>query len=226
MEFRGKCNLIDKIVVSDPSYKDDVWCRYERNNINGKDWKVCGFVNDCTDEYEDLTVHGVDFVIALSSPDEHIEVHEDGSFAHNVNTKVSEFTIGMDTACVGFGVNKNADLIKSARDEWQPDCCLKTLTDGEFGTVFEGSHNGEVKFIVLSGFLDEDTGYSVKDVFNYLVASLDIELERGFSIDELIAEAFKKKQEQSPGLSDEKVKNMWENIFNQLKTDKDDIDLS
>ena len=219
MDFKGICKDIDRIVVSDPSYGEGVWCRYERNDINGHNWKVQGFVNEVHDDYEGIPINYVEFVVALSIPDVHygfMNLHPDGSFAHAADVKVKDYTIGMDTACVGFGVNKVADEIKASRDEWQPGCCLRTLTDGEFGSVREGVYDDEVKFIVLNGFLDEDTGYSVKDVFDYLVSSLEIELDKTKSLDDVIKDSLKEAAEQTPGMSEDMSKKLLNNILDGL----------
>ena len=40
MIYTGKIKSIDQIIVSDPSYEKDVWCRYENDNVNAKDWIV------------------------------------------------------------------------------------------------------------------------------------------------------------------------------------------
>lgn len=189
MKFSGICKSIDRIVVSDSSYKDDVWCRYENKNVNGQNWKVHGFITDYAEQIEGLDVKGQKVVVCLSAPDEYVELHEDGSFASYARTKIKEFTIGMDSACVGFGVNERADEIKARRDEWQPNCCLRTCTDGIFGKVFEGNCDDSTRFIVISGSFDEDTGYSQKDILEYLVSSLNIELERSLTVDELLSGA-------------------------------------
>ena len=87
--------------------------------------------------------------------------------------------IGMDSACVAIGINEKAKEIVDIRNEWQPECALKTLTDGLFGMVTEGKLNNELKFICLSSFLDEDTEYSIEDVIDYLQYQLNIsELEK------------------------------------------------
>lgn len=204
MEFRGICKNVDRIVVSDPSYGEDVWCRYESKNINGKDWRVQGYILDCSDEFDGFAVNGVEFFVGLSAPGEHLDLHEDGTFSHYERTSVKDFVIGMDTACVGFGLNEVADEIKASRDEWQPGCCLRTLTDGEFGSVYEGRFNGEVKFVVISGFLDEDTGYSKEDVLNYIASAFNVELERNLGIDEVLADAKDKSDIQNDGSLGEK----------------------
>ena len=40
MKYSGKIKELNHIVVSDPSYDKKVFCRYEYENINGKDWLV------------------------------------------------------------------------------------------------------------------------------------------------------------------------------------------
>ena len=189
MEFNGVIKNVDRIVVSDPSFGEDVWCRYEKTDVKGRDWKVHGFISDYSQDFDGLYLKGVKFVVGLAAPDEHFELHEDGSFAHYTRVKVKEVEIGMDTACVGIGINGVADEIKARRDEWQPDCCLKTLTDGLFGTVNEGCLNGDLRFLVISGYLDEDTGYSKEDVLGYLVTAMNIELDKTLGLDEIISDA-------------------------------------
>ena len=60
------------------------------------------------------------------------------------------------------------------RDDWQPECSLNTLTDGLFGTVKEGKLQDHTVFIWLSGYLDEDTGYSIEEIIDYLQYQLNI----------------------------------------------------
>ncbi len=193
MEFQGICRTLDRIVVSDPSYADGVWCRYERNDIGGKDWRVHGFIKEVADTFdyegESIPVSGVEFLVGICAPGETLILREDGSFAHSERVKVNDFEIGMDTACIGLGVNDVADEIKASRDEWQPDCCLKTLTDGMFGSVQEGVRDDKVRFLVISGYLDDDAGYSAKDVLDYLTAAMGFELDKGLALDGVITEA-------------------------------------
>ena len=85
----------------------------------------------------------------------------------------------MDTACVALGINEKADEIIELRADWQPECSLNTLTDGLFGTVKEGKIQDHTVFIWLSGYLDEDTGYSIEEIIDYLQYQLNItELEK------------------------------------------------
>ena len=40
MNYKGKIDHIDHIVISDPMYEKNIWCRYEKNNVNAKNWVV------------------------------------------------------------------------------------------------------------------------------------------------------------------------------------------
>ena len=176
MRYKGIIKKLDKIVISDPSYGDDVWCRYERNNINEKDWKVELEINDYKHKYEDgITVKGIEFFVLMSKEKEDCVLKNNGSFSYLSKNKIKETEIGVDTACISFGVNEFADDIKNAIDEWQPEFALKTLTDGQFGYVKEGIENNQVNFIWFNGFLDEDTGYTKDDIIEYLGKQLKIE---------------------------------------------------
>lgn len=210
MKFNGICKEVNKLVVSDPSYAEGIWCRYERNDINGKNWKVIGFINDSKEEYEGIAINGKEFTVALCAPDAlgFVQLHDDGSFAYAAKNNIKEYTIGMDTACVALGINGQADEIKASHGEWQPDCSLRTLTDGEFGSVQEGTYNGQVKFIVISGYLDEDTGYTTEDILNYLSSAFGTELVPEHNLEELLSDA----QERSSDVA--------------MDNEKEDIDLN
>ena len=183
MFYKGKIDKINKVVVSDPSYKEGVWCRYESNKIDsGGPWRVQMAVNEVTDNTYGIETKGVDFALLLSSSlpfEKTCELSKDGSsylvpMALHKTLQIKETEICMDTACVALGINEVADEIKASRDEWQPGCSLKTLTDGMFGNVQEGSLNGSVYLLYISGYLDEDTGYSIDDIVNYLSTNFKI----------------------------------------------------
>ena len=139
MRYKGKIKEINHIIVSDPSYDETVACRYERKEINKKNWKV-----------------SIDI-----KPDVMVE-------------EISNVDIGMDTASVAIGINGNAKEIIDSRNDWQPECCLNTLTDGLFGTVKEGKISDDIVFICISGYLYIDTGYSIEDIIQYLQEQLEI----------------------------------------------------
>ena len=99
---------------------------------------------------------------------------ENGTISYIKETKISNVDIGMDTASVAIGINEKAKKIIDSRDNWQPECCLNTLTDGFFGTVKEGRIGDDIVFICISGYLDIDTGYSMEDIIQYLQEQLEI----------------------------------------------------
>lgn len=177
MFYKGQIEQINKVVVSDPSYKEDVWCRYESQNFASGPWNVQLSVNDITDSINGFELKGVRFNILLHIGDKNrCELHMDGSgFSLPADLEAKEYEIGMDTACVALGINDVADEIKASREEWKPGCGLNTLTDGFFGDVYEGSYNGKIHLLCVSGYLDEDTGYSVDDIVNYLSSNFKIE---------------------------------------------------
>ena len=51
---------------------------------------------------------------------------------------------------------------------------MNTLSDGLFGEVKEGNEDNEIDFIFISGFLDEDTQYSIDDVLEYITTHLEV----------------------------------------------------
>lgn len=183
MFYKGKIDQINKVVVSDPSYKEGVWCRYESDAVDSNGpWRVQLAVNEVTDNVEGYEFKGIDFAVLLSSSlifEKTCNLTKDGSsFSHPKPLEMKETEIGMDTACIALGINDIADEIKASIDEWQPDCALKTLTDGMFGNVYEGSHEGIVYLLYISGYIDEDAGYSVEDIVEYLSSAFKIkELE-------------------------------------------------
>lgn len=176
MRYKGKIKRIDKIVISDPSYNENVWCRYERENINAKDWKINININNVEYEFENnIKSKGIEFFILMQAENENCTLKNDGSFLYYSKNEIEELTIGMDTACVAIGINETVNKIKSEKDIWQPSCSLQTLTDGEFGCVKEGKSDGKINFIYISGYLDEDTCYTIEDLIKYLTLNLEIE---------------------------------------------------
>ena len=78
MKFRGKIDSIDNIVVSDPSYDNKVWCRYEKNNINAKNWIASLEINPTETKIEDYDIKGVEFFLLLQKNNEVCSLEEDG----------------------------------------------------------------------------------------------------------------------------------------------------
>lgn len=200
MFYKGKIDEVRKVVVSDPSYGKDVDCRYECTNpATGKPWSVQLAVNEVITPYEDFTCKGVGFGLLLVSgsvPQGACRLEADGSsFSYPKLISLKETEIGMDTACVALGINSVADEISASAGAWQPPCALRTLTDGMFGTVYEGSCYGKTHLIYVDGYLDEDAGYSIEDIVRYLTSTFEIKdlqlVQEKVSLDDKITEAGK-----------------------------------
>lgn len=179
MRYKGKIKDLNYIVISDPTYKKDVWCRYEKNNINEKNWKVDIDIHPVEDKFEEITIKGTEFFLCIYRNSKVCQLENEGTIKTLKGVKISETEIGMDTACVALGINDKAKDIIESQKEWQPECSLNTLTDGIFGTVKEGKMGNNIVFIWVSGYLCEDTGYSMDDIIDYLQYQLNItELEK------------------------------------------------
>ena len=174
MKYKGKIENLEHIIISDPSYDENVTCRYERKNLKEKDWLVDIDIRQTVEEIEGLTVKGTEFYLFLCKDKRFCELKENGTIRYLNAIKINETEIGMDTACVALGINEKAKEIIELRDSWQPECSLNTLTDGFFGTVKEGNMLEHPVFIWLSGYLDEDTGYSIEEIIDYLKDQLNI----------------------------------------------------
>lgn len=203
MFYNGKIDKINKLVVSDPSYGAAVSCRYECNNAaSGKPWNVQLAIANTESAYEGFTCRGVEFGMLLTSgslPSGHGILSADGaSFSCPERLSIKEYEIGMDTACVALGINACADEINASCGAWQPPCALKTLTDGLFGSVFEGTYSGATHLVYISGYLDEDTGYSVDDIVKYLSSTFEFKdlqiVKEKASLDDRIGEANQSKR--------------------------------
>ena len=70
MKFEGKIKELNQIIVSDPSYDEEVTCRYERKNVNQKDMNVIVEIHECSDKYDEITINGVEFFILIHNPKE------------------------------------------------------------------------------------------------------------------------------------------------------------
>lgn len=188
MRFEGKIEKLNKIIISDPSYDKDVSCRYERNNLNCDNWKIDIEIHAVEDAVnEDLSIKGKEFFLLLQDPKESCRLKDDGSFSYYSKNKIQEIDIGIDTSCVALGVNSFADEIKSKIKVWHPECALKTLSDGIFGYVKEGTSDNQVNFIWVTGYITDDAGYSFKDLVDYISTQLNVtELVKVVDISEQI----------------------------------------
>ena len=187
MRYNGKIKNLNHIVISDPTYDEDVTCRYERNNIKEKDWfvdiDIYPVSTPITDKY---TAKGTEFFLFLYKDKRLSQLKENGTISYLRGIKLKETDIGMDTACIALGINEKADEIIEERESWQPECALSTLTDGIFGTVKEGTLENNLAFIWLSGYFDEDA-QSMDEIIDYLeyqlnIADLKKDLENSYNM--------------------------------------------
>lgn len=174
MNYKGKIKNLNHIVISDPSYEEGVWCRYERKNLNERNWFVDIEVNDINEEYKGFTIKGTEYRMLLQSDRNNAKMLKD-AISHSKKIKIEKTDIGVDTACVALGINEYAKEIINSKDEWQPDCSLKTLTDGIVGEVIEGKQDGKMSFLFITGSLCDDVEYTKEAILDYLVEQFQIE---------------------------------------------------
>lgn len=175
MRYNGKIEKINHIVISDPSYSEAVCCRYEKDKLNESDWLIDFDINLFEEPLiNDTTLKGTEFFLLLYKDKKICELKDNGTIRYLKGISLEETEIGMDTACIALGINENAKEINRSKEDWQPRCSLKTFTDGIFGTVKEGKIDNEIVFIWVSGYLDEDTGYSMQDIVEYLQYQFNI----------------------------------------------------
>ena len=173
MKYNGKIKNINHIVVSDPSYKKDVWCRYEKEGIDEKNWLVNLKIEEIEEEIDDFKVSGVEFYMLLQKEKGICEITDD-NIRYLSNIKTTKTDIGMDSACIALGINEKAKEIINSQSKWQPKCAIRTGTDGMFGEVMEGKMEEDLSFILITGYLSEDTGYDVESFFDYLITQFEI----------------------------------------------------
>lgn len=173
MKYKGKINNINHIVISDPTYEKDDGCRYEIENLKEKNWIVELNIYDVEDKIDDYLIQGIEFYLLLQKTKDLCQIDgENIKYLKNINIK--KYDIGMDTACIALGINKNAEDIINSQSEWQPDCAIRTGTDGMFGLVTEGKNNDGLAFIAITGYLSSDMGYDKNSLFEYLVSKFEI----------------------------------------------------
>lgn len=174
MKYFGKIAKIDNIIVSDPMYKADVYCRYQNDNVNMKDLNIQIVLNNTMEKYDDIEIKGTEFTVFISPQNSGYMLTEEGAFSHYERDKIKEIEIGVDSACVAFGINSYSDTIIQSQKQWQPPIALKTNGDGIFGKVWEGIYDNEIDFIAFTGYLGEETEYSNDDILNYIVTNLEV----------------------------------------------------
>lgn len=173
MKFKGKIDNLNHIVVSDPTYDKDVWCRYEKNNLKEKDWIVNLDIYSTETKIDDYNIKGVEFLLLIKKNEYDCNIDEDGNLSYLKDIELKDYTIGMDSACVALGLNDNAKEIVDSQEEWQPPCAIRTGTDGTFGDVSEGIKDGELCFLFVTGYFDEDF-INQNELFDYLVNQFQI----------------------------------------------------
>ena len=174
MKYNGRIDNLNRIVVSDPSYKKEIWCRYEIDNLNEKDWIVNLDINHKIEKIKDFDVGYIEFSILIKKDNDVCNLTKEGiSYLNDINLK--EYQIGMDTACRALGINDKAKKIIQSHDEWQPSCSIRTGTDGYFGEVKEGKDsNNNLCFLFISGCIDDDMNYEIDYIKDYLVNQFEI----------------------------------------------------
>lgn len=192
--YQGKINNLKKLVVSDPHYKKDVWCRYGKDFKEAKDWNLDLALTNYDEVIDGSHIKGASFILILTDPDiknsdKLIFVGKDEmDLLCSKSLLTNKTDIGMDTAQISIGVNQKADEIDSysekvnnpeneldVLDDYRPSLALGTLTDGHFGEVIEYTNNkNELVGISLTGWFCDDTNYSNDDILNYLEDRLEI----------------------------------------------------
>ncbi len=173
MKFNGKIKNLNHIVISDPSYKKDVWCRYEKDNLNEENWFVDFNILPTETKIGDYYIKGNEISLLLKKDKDDCEFDGNGTLNYLRDIELKDYKIGIDTACIALGINDNATEIINSRDEWQPSCAIRTGGDGIFGEVAEGTRNGKLCFLFITGYLEEEFG-NQNEIFDYLKKQFEI----------------------------------------------------
>lgn len=166
MKYVGKLNGLDSLVIKDPFYSNEVPLQYNKKNLDFDNAEVhLDIKND--NEY---FYYNIKLLIFGKDPS---------------SSEMKSYEIGMDSACVAIGADLKADEIKSLEGEWQPDCALKTGTDGYFGTVTEflklvgkddvtKEDRYEVSCVALDASIDAEM-YTEEELVDYFKEQLHIQ---------------------------------------------------
>lgn len=173
MKYRGRIESINNIVVSDPSYGKNVWCRYERNSINDINWMVNLNIEHTETKLDDYVIKGNEFSVLLHKNEKDCSLDDEGTLRYLNNIEIKDYTIGMDSACVALGINEKANKILDSKEEWQPKYSIKTGMDGTFGEVLEGMKDGKTCFILITGYVEEEF-INQDDLLDYLKKQFEI----------------------------------------------------
>lgn len=192
MQVCGVIKNLNKIVVSDPNYNKNVWCRYDRTLEQIMDWKVKIIVQDYDElidaDDEDSRIKGLEYKIFLHRKDILATLKDDLVFAPKGIT-FTNTEIGVDSAQLAFGINEKAaeinkhskhinnnrlDVMQMLQD-YNPYFAIQTGSDGCFGSVKEGKKKDELQIILIDGFLDEYASIESKeDLMNYFIDRFNV----------------------------------------------------
>lgn len=167
LEYKGKIKELNHIVVSDPSCKKDMWGRYEKENINGKDWLV-----DMNIFSIDNPIYETQFFLLLRKDENVCEFDEENSLSYLKDIQIKDYKIAIDTSCVVLGVNDNVKKINKSSKKLQPSCAIKTRNYGIFGEVTEGVKNDELCFLLITGNFEDECDKN--QLFEYLINQFEI----------------------------------------------------
>ena len=186
MKKEAVIKKLDGIVISDPSYNKDVWCRYE-SNIKDTNWNMV--FNSKKEKDNEYGFESIDFNLSIGNPKvlDKIEIEND-SISYPASLKVKEFEIGMDTACFCCGSMKNYKLLEESMS-------ISTGTDGMMGSVYEFKFPGQDNpvAIVFQGEIDADF-ISEEELFKSFCSGFDAN-EINKNLDEIVYDAANKKKE-------------------------------
>lgn len=178
MKYYGKIKNLRKLVISDPMYENDVWCRYEQEFKSSENWYVSMQINH---RLSKLSYPYIELIIAMqkNSNEDEIKIYEEIPKIEIINNYVAkEYTIGMDSACVSLGINEKADMI-TQNDAWQPSFAIRTGTDGTFGYVKEykkSYYDLEPEIILIKGYIDSDF-ITEEELLKYIKEQLEFKVD-------------------------------------------------
>jgi len=193
LKYKGIIKDFNQIVVSDPHYLQDVWCRYDKTFNDKSNWNLEMIIKE-VDEMQEYKGHkfevqGLDFCIVIKRENIKCDLLDIGKYVYKKGTQIKETEIGIDTAQVCMGVNEKAKEIndyatkmkkyesfENVFSNYNPPFAIQTMSDGMLGHVQEGIRNGETDFICIIGFFDECADVnSIEELKDYFVEQLNIE---------------------------------------------------
>ena len=173
MRFKGEIKKINRIIVSDPSYGKEVKCRYEKDNLNLKNWKVDLQIYPI--KYKNvLEFSAITYILLLTENNDLCKVDDEGGISYNNDIKIKNYEIGVDTSCLALGVNDKVEDILKSKDIWHPKNAIETGGDGTYCTVTEGKKNNDIKFLLITGYSD-DSITNNNQLLEYLTNQFEIE---------------------------------------------------